>query len=172
MQFPQPIETRHPYFDRRLVEMVMAMPQNMKLYHEETVHRLNVRFHHRQALAGIMPDEVRLGNGCVDFMPVFKRSFVPKDVRYWLMKNPVVHIFERGYVIPDQFMKAVNGSEYPPVYLSGMICLEGWLRALDEEGALYRLVDTGRSSRQHPPLPYSPEVVRNSINKEQEMSRH
>lgn len=147
MQFQQPIETRHPYFDRRLIEMVLAMPQDMKCEHEKPVpvSRLAIRLHHRQALAGILPDQVRVDNRGVEFTPALKQSFSPTIIRDWLRGSSVVHIFERGYVIPDLFMEAVDKFEHPAGYLAGMISLEGWLRAMEEDGALQRFINQGRS---------------------------
>ena len=145
LQYAQPIETRHPYMDRRLIEMVLSMPQDMRWNHEEADPSRAIRHHHRQALAGILPDEVRLNNRKAAFTKVVTQNFTPAVVRQWLMDSPAVHIFERGYVNPDQFMEVVDKFEDPTAgYLSGMICLEGWLRAMTPGGKMHRLIAAPR----------------------------
>jgi hypothetical protein len=57
----------------------------------------------------------------------------------WLTSSPVVHIFERGYVIPDLFLDEVASSNNLG-YLMAMLCIEGWLRALAPNGAMRQLI--------------------------------
>jgi asparagine synthase (glutamine-hydrolysing) len=138
--YPLPLERRHPYTDRRLVELVLAMPQEMKWEHEQDDYFLSTRLHHRRAMQGILPDEVRIGNTGVDFSPVFRYHLSPEVMRDWLTHNPVVHIFERGYVAPHLFLAAIERSTEPEGELMIMLCVEAWLRALASGGAMHRLI--------------------------------
>lgn len=140
MQFPQPLERRHPYCDRRLVEMVLSMPQALKWEHEERGVLRAGRFHHRKAMAGILPDKVRVGNLGVSFTPAIRHCLSPAAMRDWLTRSPVVHIFERGYVLPDRFLDEIAGATEPNGYLMTMLCVEGWLRALAPCGEMRKLV--------------------------------
>lgn len=158
LQFQQPVETRYPFIDRRLVEMVLAMPQDMKCEHEQPVPRLAVRLHHRQALAGILPDEVRLGNQGVVFTSAVKQSYQPATARTWLLSQPAIHIFERGYATPDSFMAELDKFEHPTGYLAAMICLEGWFRALEEDGSMFRLIRPNSSHRAGNTSPFHQET--------------
>jgi len=140
MPFPQPIERRHPYYDRRLVEMVLSMPQELKWEHEQRGTLRAGRFHHRKAMVGILPDEVRVANTGVDFAPVIRHCLSPAVMRDWLKRSPVVHIFERGYVLPDLFLDEIAKSTTPHLYLMTMLSVEGWLRALEPGGEMHRLI--------------------------------
>jgi len=138
--YPQPLERRHPYTDRRLVELVLAMPQDMKWEHEQDDYFLSTRLHHRKAMEGILPDELRIGNIGVDFSPVFRYNLSSAAIHDWLTHSSVVHIFERGYVVPKLFLAAIERSTEPEGDLMTMLCVEGWLRALAPGGAMSRLI--------------------------------
>jgi asparagine synthase (glutamine-hydrolysing) len=140
MPFPQPLERRHPYTDRRLVERVLSMPQELKWEHEERGSLRAGRFHHRKAMVGILPDEVRIGNIGVDFSPAIRLCLSPAAMRDWLKRDSVVHIFERGYVLPDMFLDELASSTKPNGYLMTMLSVEGWLRAIAPGGEMHRLI--------------------------------
>lgn len=139
---PYPLEFRYPYTDRRLVEMVLSMPQELKWEHEEREHPRARRLHHRRAMAGILPDEVRVANSGVNFSPVIRHCLSPLVMRKWLTRGPRIHIFERGYVLPDRFLDAINGSTTNHHYLSAMLSVEAWFRALAPGGQMHRLIPT------------------------------
>lgn len=140
MNYGQPIERRHPYTDRRLLELVLAMPQHLKWEHEHADLHSAGRWHHRRALAGILPDQVRLGNLGVDFAPVVQRGFRSAAMLRWLLDSPVVHIFEREYVQRERFVHELTTSQSVQSYTMVMLCIEGWLRALAPGGKLARLI--------------------------------
>jgi asparagine synthase (glutamine-hydrolysing) len=140
MAFPQPLERRHPYTDRRLVEMVLAIPAEFKWEHAERAFLRASRLHHRKALAGILPEAVRVGNVGVDFSPVIEQCLAPPLIRQWFAQSRVVHIFERGYAQPKLFWEAVGQSRGATGYLLTLLCLEGWFRALDANGPMQRLI--------------------------------
>jgi len=54
----------------------------------------------------------------------------------------VVHIFERGYVVPHLFLAEIERSTEPEGEIMIMLCVEAWLRALVPGGAMHRLVPT------------------------------
>jgi asparagine synthase (glutamine-hydrolysing) len=139
MPFSQPIERRHPYCDRRLIEMVLSMPQALKWEHEKSGVRVAGRFHHRKAMVDILPEELRVGNIGVYFDPVIKYCLSPTVMHDWLTNSPIVHIFDRGYVIPDLFLDEVASSNNLG-YLMAMLSIEGWLRALAPNGAMRQLI--------------------------------
>ena len=143
--FPQPVEIRHPYFDRRLIEMALSMPKELKWDHKERGTFRAGRLHHREAMAGILPDKVRVGNLGVDFSPAIRHGLSPAAVRDWLMDSHVVHIFERGYVLPDLFLEEIAKWKEPEGYLMTMLCVEGWLRALASGGKIRRLIPPRRA---------------------------
>jgi asparagine synthase (glutamine-hydrolysing) len=57
------IEPRHPFFDRRLAEFCVAIPQEQKISNGWT------RLVMRRAMAGILPEEIRRRLDKVDFFP-------------------------------------------------------------------------------------------------------
>jgi asparagine synthase (glutamine-hydrolysing) len=151
MAFPQPLERRHPYSDRRLIEAVLAMAQEFKWEHAERTFLRACRFHHRRALAGILPDAVRVGNVGVDFSPVIRQCLTPATIRAWFARSPIVHIFERGYARPALFWEEVERSSDANSYLISLLCLEGWFRAIDSGGAMQRCIP--------PRSAYMPEIL-------------
>jgi asparagine synthase (glutamine-hydrolysing) len=140
-KFPLPVDVRHPYMDRRLYEMVLSMPQELKWDFREQGGLRAGRLHHREALEGILPDEVRIENTGVGFGPAIRRS-IPSDlIREWVFSEKCIHIFERGYVMPGPFLAAVDEHGGPShsgdlTYLIAMLCLEGWLRGLATGGKI------------------------------------
>lgn len=155
MPVAQPLERRHPYTDRRLIELVLAMPAEFKWEHAERAFLRASRLHHRRALAGILPDTVRVGNVGVDFSPVIERCLSPGAIRAWFARSPVTHIFERGYAQPRPFWAAVEQSRGATGYLITLLCLEGWFRSLDG-GAIKQLIPP-RSASFHQALALSTE---------------
>ncbi|MBT5875714.1 MAG: hypothetical protein HOH43_19980 [Candidatus Latescibacteria bacterium] len=141
-QYAQPVEPRHPYLDRRLIQASLSMPQDMKWNHDESDPHLANRSHHRKALRGILPERVRVKNRGVEFSSAIEDSVCPETVRRWFTEAPVVHIFERGYVVPKTFYDSLQRTDnyMSTMYLSFIICLEGWLRAMEVGGAFNRLV--------------------------------
>ncbi len=135
---PQPIERRHPYTDQRLVEMVLAMPADLKWERDHDIQQ--GRYHHRVAMAGILPNEVRINNPGVDFGPALRRSLSPTVVSQWLADSPVIHIFERGYVRRNRFLEFIARQGGAHFYVQALLGLEAWLRALAPGGAMHQLI--------------------------------
>ena len=148
MPLPQPIETRHPYFDRRIVEMSLSMPKELQWDPEERGIFRACRLHHREAMRGILPDKVRVGNVGVDFTPAYSYNYSRSAVREWLMSNKTIHIFERGYVLPDLFLDAITKKDVDKRkeieniifdnWTELMLGVEAFLRAIAPNGQMYR----------------------------------
>jgi len=57
-----------------------------------------------------------------------------------LEQGSAVHIFERGLVEPDSFRAALARAEQGDWYLSTLLGVEAWLRALEPGGQMARLI--------------------------------
>ena len=134
MPFPQPIEQRHPYSDRRLVELVLKMPASYKW--EENVRGFYHagRWHHRLAMKDILPNVVRQGNEGVNFNPVINHNFNQIIRKSWFLEHPVKHIFEKKYVHPDLFLNELDEMT-DLTYLQAMLGLEAWFRMFESDAA-------------------------------------
>ncbi len=67
------METTFPYFNRRLMELCLAVPGNQKLRDGWG------RSYMRRALKNILPDEIRWRNSKGDLSPNFRRGFLQDD---------------------------------------------------------------------------------------------
>ena len=67
------LEARYPFFDRRLVELCLALPSSQKL------HRGWTRFVLRGAMAGLLPAEVQWRPGKTNLAPGFTRGLITSD---------------------------------------------------------------------------------------------
>lgn len=145
-----PLDYRHPYSDRRLVELVLAMRQELKREREEPNGWRASRLHHRQAMEGILPEAVRVANPGVDFTPAIRGNLPPATMREWLLSESTIHIFERGYVLADRFFEALARPAAGHHYVSTMLCVEAWLRAVTPGGRMRRLAPAGLASTCEP----------------------
>lgn len=69
------VEVRFPFWDRRLVELCLALPPEQKL------HRGWTRMVMRRAMAGILPEQVRWRGGKSDLGPAFEHNFFSYEGR-------------------------------------------------------------------------------------------
>lgn len=127
-----PVERRHPYTDRRLVELLLSMPQNLKWEHHKRFFLQAYRLHHRKAMKDILPNEVRIDNVGVDFSPVIKRNFQPNLMQNWLKNSSLIHTAERNYVYAESLIDALNNLETSHHHQLTILCIENWLRELNE----------------------------------------
>jgi asparagine synthase (glutamine-hydrolysing) len=130
LRHPQPVELRHPYLDRRLVEMVLSMAQACRW----DIRLREGRFHHRSALNGVLPDSVRVRNFGVEFGPAIRRNASPAVLREWLLEGRSVNIFDRGYVQPSSFLTELEKPVDGRGYLLPLLCVEACLRSLETAG--------------------------------------
>lgn len=120
------VEIRYPFFDRRLVELMLALPLDQKLRPGET------RSIQRRALRGILPEGVRTRRSKGGPGEAFHRTLL----RQWswtsaLLQQPLV--VEYGYIDPDALrlflQRARHGMHTGP--LLRIVALEFWLQSLD-----------------------------------------
>jgi asparagine synthase (glutamine-hydrolysing) len=81
------IEVRHPFMDKRLIELCLALPSEQKLYHGWS------RIIMRRAMADILPEEIRWRGGKTDMNPNFIRSLLDTDRR--ILDQVVLHETDR-----------------------------------------------------------------------------
>ncbi|MEZ4867913.1 MAG: asparagine synthase-related protein [Caldilineaceae bacterium] len=134
------MEYRYPYTDRRLFEFLLRLPPEMK-WEAGVEHPFAAsRLHHREAMADIIPDAVRCNNIGVYFDPAIANSLSAAKVRAWLQSAPQIHIAERGYVNQRKLIDCLMEGDGISGYMSTMLCLEAWLRALSPGGKMHQLV--------------------------------
>lgn len=142
----RPLEFRHPFYDRRLVEMVLSMPQEQKWNHEADTYKAAERLHHRRALRCIMPDVVLEQKQGMDFSGAVKHGLQPDEMQRWLEQKPTIRIVERGYVTPEVFARTIAhpGRDYS--YLITLLTVEGCLRAIAPNGIFKALIPPRQST--------------------------
>ncbi|MCB0155681.1 MAG: asparagine synthase, partial [Anaerolineae bacterium] len=139
--FDDAIERRHPFTDRRLLEFSLKLPPEIKWEANRTYG--SARYHHRQAMAGYVPDEVRLTNWHIDFTPAITYSMSPPAVVEWFQTRAHGHVFERGYLKPQAFYQSIAETTNVTYYVRAILCLEAWLAAISPGGQMSRLVRAG-----------------------------
>jgi asparagine synthase (glutamine-hydrolysing) len=121
-----PWEPRYPLLYRPLVEFLVALPQRLK------ASARNNRILQRQALAGVLPDLVRLRRTKGDFTARFFRG-LRNHWDMWGLSAPGRRLADRGIVNPAQFQEACQrlrhgeGTDSP--YLAAALVMEAWLAA-------------------------------------------
>lgn len=66
-------EARHPFFDKRVVELCVAMPSDQKLAHGFT------RMVLRRAMAGVLPEDIRWRTDKGNMSPNFRHGLLTAD---------------------------------------------------------------------------------------------
>ena len=100
-QIPRGFEFRHPVLYRPLVEFMMSLPQNLKFTPDMD------RILQREALNGILPDEIRLRRRKTIYdQPAYEGLRQGKDFTSVLTDDPV--IVKRGIVDPEKWREAVS----------------------------------------------------------------
>lgn len=119
------VEVAQPYYDRRLIEFVMAVPAYI-LGGPDIDRRL-----HRQAMAGILPEEIRHRRQRTVFTPLMDRGLSGErwtKVRQIMAEPQVV---ERGYIDRDWLRQSLDRGwdrSSDASFLWRVICLELWLQ--------------------------------------------
>ncbi len=138
MAFPFPIERRHPYCDRRLVELVLSMPPQLKwdVSNAKLKGRVSAgRFHHRRAFQDKLPASIINDRVSVEFSPAFNHSITREKINNWLKQTNNIQILDRGYVdgqLWEKHLQSLQNSSIYNNYLVAFLCLESWLRSLDK----------------------------------------
>lgn len=118
------MELLEPYYDRRLVEYVLSIPAYV-LGRPGSYRRL-----HREAMVGLLPEEVRLRPRRTSFVPLLRKGLeLEMDALRRLMTRPLV--VERGYIRADWLASQLAGQYEPSPDWSMLfksIFLELWLQ--------------------------------------------
>lgn len=130
------LEMRHPYADRRLIELVLAMAPEERWDPVGTSYVAANRWHHRRALAGIVPAAVLAQQSGFDFGAAIATQYGGAQAQRWLSAAPACHLVERGLVCRDRLRHALGAPPDNLSYLNSLLSLEAWLRALASDGAL------------------------------------
>ncbi len=119
------IELETPYWDRSLVEFVMAVPAD-QLHRPE-----KDRYLFRNAMKGILPSEVVNRRDKTNFFPLFEKGLLEKEVETVrkILQHP--QILERQYINADWHARTLAGLpgtivQDPQIW--SCICLEIWLQ--------------------------------------------
>lgn len=122
------VEIRYPFFDRRLVEFILAIPFDQKVRPWETRSIL------RRAMVGTLPEMIRLRRSKSGPDEAFHRALN----REWawlgeMMQEPLVSAY--GYIdrkaLKENLYRGRHGIDTGP--LLRVLCLEFWLRSLAEQ---------------------------------------
>jgi asparagine synthase (glutamine-hydrolysing) len=132
MAVPAGLELRHPFFDRRVVEFLVALPDHFRLRHGTH------RYLTRRTYADVLPDIVRTRMDKPDIDHVVLDALRAVDPDAWLDHLEVV---SRGWVdrevTKDLWRRANRSREthHPddvsaPLVLWQIFAVEAWLRAV------------------------------------------
>ncbi len=122
------VEPRYPFFDRRLMELCLAIPADQKLQRGWT------RMVMRRAMEGVLPEEVRWRSTKANLAPNFGRQLLEKDGN--LLAEIVIEqpgVIEEYVDVPalrrtyDRFV-AQRGSEADALTVFGAVVLGLWLQ--------------------------------------------
>lgn len=119
------LELALPYYDRRLVEFVLSIPAYVigRPGHDRGLHR--------EAVAGLLPEEVRLRQNPTNFIPLMMKGLKEKekDTIQQIMSNP--QVVERGFIRADwlatQLQRKFDLSQ-DSILLWSATSLELWLQ--------------------------------------------
>lgn len=123
------LDMRHPYTDRRLVEFALAMAPEQKWDPAGDDYATANRWHHRRALAGLVPAAVLAQGSGFDFGPALRAAYDGRQARDWLRAAPAIELAERGLVTRDGLLRDVM-QPATLAYTGALLGLEAWLRAL------------------------------------------
>lgn len=119
-------DVRHPFLDSRLVEFCLGLPRTQKV--RRGWHKVVLR----NAMAGVLPEEVRLHREKWDIGSGFVRALSgpgASALRAGLTDKAVV---ERGWVRPDTLPWDGSSDGLPEIALWRIAMLSHWLRWLQE----------------------------------------
>jgi len=159
------VEERYPFFDRRLIELCVRMPGDMKR------HKGWDRFVLRKATEGIVPEEVRWREQKSTLRPGYVTSFLHSGGRERADK---VILHDPSYI--EQFVDIEKLRSQYRVYcenayaeggmdlnISRAVILDVWLRYMDEESEsrAYPALSTDNETGGHQSrTPFHPKVYR------------
>jgi asparagine synthase (glutamine-hydrolysing) len=122
------VEPRYPFFDRRLMELCLALPADQKLRDGWS------RVVMRRAMDGLLPDEVRWRASKANLSPNFRRNLLAKDrnlLAEFILEQPSVL---EDYVDISELRRAYRRcttqptSETDALTVFGAVVLGLWLQ--------------------------------------------
>jgi hypothetical protein len=140
------LDVRHPFIDRRLVEFTLSMAPEQKWDPMGGSYSRANRWHHRRALAHIVPAEVLDQQSGFDFGPAIAAGYRGDRARAWLLDAPAIQLVERDLVRPEGLLGMVTNPSNLH-YTTVLLGLEAWLRALAPGGALLRAIPPRKADR-------------------------
>jgi asparagine synthase (glutamine-hydrolysing) len=124
------VEVRLPFLDHRLVELVFAMPYYLKHSGLESKYVL------RQAMIGLLPDEVRLSRQKIGFTTPFSkwlRSSLKDPVRdIILARDAKLRDYLNYDLVEAMFYEHIAGKRDQSSYLWRYLLAEVWLQSVAE----------------------------------------
>jgi asparagine synthase (glutamine-hydrolysing) len=121
------LEWRHPFFHRPLVEYGMRLPEEWRVAPGADVSKRVLR----DAMRGILPEQVRLRRGKGGLQPVIYKALVREANRFTAIAANAV-LAELGCLDPRRFAQSiarVNPSQHGDAYfINSALMLELWLR--------------------------------------------
>jgi len=124
------IEPRYPFFDRRVVELCLALPPEQKLHQGWT------RVVMRRAAANVLPEEVRWRGGKSNLSPNFTRgllAFQQRPIEEVILDHPkVIQDYVDMAVLHETCRRyAGHGGEHEALTVWKALTLALWLRQTD-----------------------------------------
>jgi len=119
------IELVQPYYDRRLIEFVLAVPAYI-LGLPGSDRRL-----HREAMKGLLPDEIRLRRSRTSFAPLYHRGVKEREWEKVRRIMAAPQVVERGYIDAEWLrgrLESGMDDSLDSTILWRALCLELWLQ--------------------------------------------
>ncbi len=124
------IDVTYPFVDRRLVEFMSALPAGQKSRPGQT------RSLHRRALAGLLPESIAMRTTKAMADGVFVHALAREWPRLSGLFDRDARVARRGYVdlpaLTDVLRRARTGADGDVFSASKVVCLEIWLRHLEQ----------------------------------------
>ncbi len=121
----------YPLWDRRLVELVLALPQEMRAVAGVTKRVL------REAMAGLMPEPNRLRTDKLSLAPFFRRGLVVEDrervVDALSRLHPTLAPMVRRERVPAVLGDLLGNRDVPMLQVWFLVCANLWLRQVAGE---------------------------------------
>jgi asparagine synthase (glutamine-hydrolysing) len=119
------LEVRHPFYDVRLMDFLGRVPPQLKFSRGWTKYLL------RKAMAGILPDQVRLRSSKTVFDDMYTQGLRQEGPRFSLLATEG-YLVRQGWVNPQElqacYARTLAGERALAPRLTTFITLEDWLR--------------------------------------------
>jgi len=117
------IESRHPFFDRRLVEFSIAIPEEQRWRNEWTKVVL------RQALDGILPEPIKIRKDKAEFFPTVDRELKKRQVHKIEELILTSNLAKLGVIKTNKFYRMFKNYQYKKssYRVRNNLCMLVWL---------------------------------------------